>query len=193
VTQPEWPGALIKVIGSQVKRYRTAKRPRMSAQALSDATNERGLLIKRSVLANLESGRKTSLAVEQLLVLADVLGVPPVLLMVDVDADEIEIVPDRTTDPWFAAMWIAGNGDRGLFLARTHAHLVADWQAAGQRIAGRTRPAGLGADPMAQVVADNRRSIETAIRNIRVDMRANDLRPPVLPPELTQLDDEAPQ
>jgi hypothetical protein len=48
----------------------------------------------------------------------------------------------------------------------------------------------MGEDPMAQVVHDNRRSIEAALLNVRDKMREDGLRPPALPAELTHIEPE---
>ena len=56
---------------------RTARQGRLSAQQLADETERLGYGISRSQIANYESGRKKSLDVADLFVIAAALGVPP--------------------------------------------------------------------------------------------------------------------
>lgn len=81
----------------------------MSAQQLADECGRHGFAITRSALANLENGRRESLAVAELLVLATALGVAPALLLFPVGyASAVEITPDREMTPWDACRWFLG-------------------------------------------------------------------------------------
>ena len=92
--QLDWPGRVSVVIASQVRRYRTIRQPRMSLQKLADRTNELGMQIPRSVLANLESGRCEVVTVPELLILARALDVEPAGLLLPADEDGlVEILP----------------------------------------------------------------------------------------------------
>lgn len=83
----------------------------MSVQQLSDACSELGLPIARSVLANFESGRRPTISVPELLVLAKALGVPPMALMFPVGyEDETEVLPGRKAHPVTALRWASGEG-----------------------------------------------------------------------------------
>lgn len=62
-------------LGDRLARYR--KMAGMSAQDLSDNL---GGELSRSVIANIESGRKTDITVDQMLAIAWVLDIPPVAL-----------------------------------------------------------------------------------------------------------------
>lgn len=67
------------------------------------------MTIKRSVLANLESGRRTTISVPELLILADVLGVPPLMLLFPIGWEQAtKALPGTITDPWHAAQWFMG-------------------------------------------------------------------------------------
>lgn len=68
----------VSPIGLNIARYRKAEG--LSASELSDKVGE-GLT--RSVIANLENGRKEDVTVKQLIALAVTLRVPPVALVVD--------------------------------------------------------------------------------------------------------------
>lgn len=81
----------------------------MSAQQLADRTAELGMPIARSVLANLESGRRDTVSVAEVLVLAAALNVSPIELMCPVGYDKrTEILPGRTADPLEAMHWFTG-------------------------------------------------------------------------------------
>lgn len=69
----------VSSIGQQVARYRKAAK--MSGEELAEKAGE-GLT--RSVIANLENGRKDDVTVTQLMALAKALHVPPALLVADV-------------------------------------------------------------------------------------------------------------
>jgi hypothetical protein len=65
--------------------------------------------IPRNVLANLESGRRDTITVAEVVVLAAVLGVSPMELICPVGYDgEIEILPGRKMDPLQASRWVDG-------------------------------------------------------------------------------------
>jgi hypothetical protein len=107
VTPDGWQGRLTAVIAREVRRHRD--RRRLSAQQLADRTAEFGMAIPRNVLANLESGRRDTITVAEVLVLAGVLGVSPMELICPVGYDEeIEILPGREMDPLKASRWLDG-------------------------------------------------------------------------------------
>lgn len=66
-------------IGRQVARYRKAAK--LSGEELAEKA---GVGLTRSVIANLENGRKDDVTVTQLMALANALHVPPALLVADV-------------------------------------------------------------------------------------------------------------
>lgn len=81
----------------------------MSAQDLADETERLGLPIGRSVLANLENGRRTTLSVAELLVLARALRVPPLVLLFPIgQVEEVELPPGDKVTTWIASQWFAG-------------------------------------------------------------------------------------
>ena len=72
----------------------------MSVQKLADRTAELGMPIPRSVLANLESGRRDTVSVAEVLVLAAALDVAPVELICPVGFDkQMGMLPGRAVDP----------------------------------------------------------------------------------------------
>jgi transcriptional regulator with XRE-family HTH domain len=68
-----------------------------------------GYGISRSQIANYESGRKKSLDVAELLVIAAALQVPPLqLLFPDEPDDDIEMLPGQRTSTFHATAWFTG-------------------------------------------------------------------------------------
>lgn len=81
----------------------------MSAQDLADACKKLELSFSRSALANFESGRRPTISVAELLVLAKALAVPPAELVFPVGRlDEVEVLPGQVLPPWEALEWFAG-------------------------------------------------------------------------------------
>ena len=65
--------------------------------------------IPRSVFANLESGRRDTVSVAEVLVLAAALDVAPIDLICPVGFDkQTEMLPGRTMDPLSAMRWFTG-------------------------------------------------------------------------------------
>jgi len=110
VTQDDdWPARMARLVAREVRRYREAQLPRMSAQQLSDRTAELGMPIPRSVLANLESGRRETVSVAEVLVLAAALNIAPIELICPVGFDkQTEMLPGRMMDPLGAMRWFTG-------------------------------------------------------------------------------------
>ncbi|MFI6138020.1 helix-turn-helix domain-containing protein [Streptomyces griseus] len=102
-----WPTRLALAIASEVRRHRQAQR--LSAQQLSDRCAELGMPIQRSVLANLESGRRTTVTVAEVLVLAEALEVAPAALMFPAGySQEVEVLPSVEVSPLRAVDWLGG-------------------------------------------------------------------------------------
>lgn len=94
----------------------------MSAQQLADACDALGHPVPRSVIANLESGRRETITVAELLVLARALEVPPVQLVFPLGStEEVEILPGRRVATDDAMLWFTGRHD--LFKADTTARV----------------------------------------------------------------------
>lgn len=108
VGSPEdWQRHVARVAGREVLRHRS--RRKLSAPQLADRTAALGMPVPRSVLADLESGRKDTITVAEVLVIAAALGVAPADLISPVGFDEqIELLPGRMMDPLQAAKWVYG-------------------------------------------------------------------------------------
>lgn len=105
----DWAARLADTIAGEVKRYRRERG--VTAQQLVDACNDLGLPMKRTVLTNLENGRRGNVTLAELFVLARALGVPPLLLVFPVGRETTsEVLPELTSDTWRAARWFTGEG-----------------------------------------------------------------------------------
>lgn len=104
-----------RVIAQRVRELRTGRG--WSAQRLADELTKRGVSWDRSIVANLETGRRQTVTVEEWLALAYVLDVAPVHLLVPpTDADRpqtggfVNVAPVHsvvTTPGWYRA-WVRG-------------------------------------------------------------------------------------
>lgn len=102
----EWAEEWTRRIGRTLATLRAERG--ISGRELSERCAVLGHPMPRNVIANLESGRKTSLPVHELAVLAAALDVPPVSLLYDVAGDAVEVLPAITTTPWSALTWFTG-------------------------------------------------------------------------------------
>lgn len=99
-----WQRRLTAAMASEIKRWREIRE--LSAQQLADRCTSLGYPIPRNVIANIESGRRSAIAVPELLILAIALNVPPILLLYPVGSERLtEIAPDQECEPWFALRW----------------------------------------------------------------------------------------
>ena len=107
MTQPEWPARLTAITAERIKTYRQMRG--MSAQQLADVCKRIGYEVPRSVIANIESGRRPWLSVAELLTIAQALGVSPVLLIIPLESGRVfEVRPDEYAAGWSAAQWFTG-------------------------------------------------------------------------------------
>jgi len=105
MTQSSWARNTTDRIAGAVK----ALRGKRSAQWLADRTADLGHPISRTAISNLEVGRKGSVDVAELIVLARALGVPPLLLLYPAQAaGEVEVLPGHRASSWAAGQWFTG-------------------------------------------------------------------------------------
>lgn len=110
MAQEGWDKRLTRSVAAQVRWYRQQRK--MSAQDLSDRCAELGLPIARPVLSNLENGRRESITLAELVVLARALDVAPVLLVAPVGREAtVEILPGREATAFGAMLWFAGEAE----------------------------------------------------------------------------------
>lgn len=147
VEESDWAARVASLIADEVKRLRKVRG--MSAQQLSEKCENLGLPIARSVIANLESKRRLTVSVPEVIILARALEVPPVSLIFPIgQAEKTEMLPGLYVDPMGAVGYLSGSsvppgidvneyGGHQLFLYRKHARKVSYVE----ELAGRLRAA----------------------------------------------------
>ncbi|MCX4748033.1 helix-turn-helix domain-containing protein [Kitasatospora sp. NBC_01287] len=108
MTNPkDWQAGVTGRVAEAVRRFREERG--MSAQDVAAACAKLGYPIARNVIANLENGRRSSVDVAEVLVLAKVLGVPPVVFLVPLgEVGEIELLPGSMHSTGDALQWVCG-------------------------------------------------------------------------------------
>ncbi len=108
MTNPkDWQAGVTGRVAEAVRRFREERG--MSAQDVAAACAKLGYPIARNVIANLENGRRSSVDVAEVLVLAKVLGVPPVVFLVPLgEVGEIELLPGSMYNTGEALQWVCG-------------------------------------------------------------------------------------
>ncbi|MFE4336093.1 helix-turn-helix domain-containing protein [Streptomyces sp. NPDC056831] len=126
--QPDWSVSVSRTIAQEVRRHRLAQG--MSAQQLADACERLGAPMPRTVISNIENGRRGNVTVAEVGILAAALEVAPVALLFPVGhAEEVEHLPGRTVSPLEAADWWNGepaSSDWALSRLRKHRRLETD-------------------------------------------------------------------
>lgn len=107
-TPREWSSTWTQKIGRAVQRERKARG--LSAQELSAACGRLGFPIPRSTITNLENGRKETVSVQEVTVLALALEVPPVLLLYPL-SEGADVPPDHERPAFNAVQWFSGLWD----------------------------------------------------------------------------------
>lgn len=172
----------------------------MTAQMLADACEEIGLPIPRNVIANWESGRRTTVTLPEILVLAKALDVAPAQLVFPLGpTDEVDRLPGDSTERWRAFSWFTGEDDEPL--GGWKLRLYRQHHQAAQRI-DEEHPDAVqlqfhfsredwplrAAEKFDRLVAATRSSLLP----IRAHMRLQGLTPPSLHLHLAFLDEELP-
>lgn len=213
VTQDDdWSARVVRRVAREVRRYREAQQPRMSTQQLEERTAEVGMRIPRSVLANLESGRRETVSAAEVVILAAALGVAPIELISPVGFDkQVEMLPGREMDPLSAMRWFTGElkldmdgADTTLrrpgtaeqsstYLVEYHDELTSRLRAQEADAARAVADAAAeGADESALSAAqfrigavdEWRKFIREPLRRVRAEMRERGMLLPDLPPDV---------
>lgn len=208
MTPQQWPAKLTAHIAQGVRHARRAAGLTMARVAQGCA--DRGMPeISEHSLKNLESGRKTSLSVADLFVLADVLGVPPITLLFPLGSlGTVEVLPGRVVSTWDALAWFTGELPAGepapegsakavLDVFRHHSDLTAAAVIARNLAKDRRRAANATLDKerrkalLARAAGYEEQAFEDCreLRTFRELMRNRELVPPALPKELAFVDD----
>lgn len=158
----------------------------MSAQQLADRCAELGMpALNRTTIANLENGRRSSVALAEVLILAAALDVAPAALAFPVGyTAALEYLPGQEAAPLDVLDWFAGTGrgdESALALLRQHRELE-------QRIRGHYRriwdtakewqadPDG----PEAQAAREVAAELRTQLYELREEIEARGLELPPL-------------
>lgn len=88
------------------RRMRALRQGKLTAEQLAEAMTAVGIPWQRSIVANLENGRRDAVSVGELFALALVLDVTPSALLVDLDNPSAEVTPDLTVTPLDLLMWL---------------------------------------------------------------------------------------
>jgi len=207
MTKPqEWQASVTARAAEAVRRFRDERG--MSAQDVADACAKLGYPIARSVIANLENGRRSTVDLAELLILAKVLDVPPVALLVPVgEVGDMEVLPGQVYSTDEALQWITGElpldydpeedslAER-LDDVRKHRLAVYALLQAVSRAEEFRRGANVTRDKATrdfnlELVArfDDQISAQSiALQELRAQMRAKGIQTPTLPPPISHLD-----
>src|ERR1700738_5217311 len=100
-----WSDEVTARIAGEIRRLRGDR----SGQWLSDRTADLGYRVSRSTISEIETGRRKSITVTDLILLAWALRVPPVqLLYPNLPDGKVEIVPGEKVPSIVAAQWFSG-------------------------------------------------------------------------------------
>lgn len=103
-----WAKNLHERVGAYIRQARAGRG--MSAQQVADKAASLGYPVSRSQIANYESGRKQTLDIAELLVIAATLEVPPVSLLLGGHPDcDVEVLPGQTMQTTAALSWFSGD------------------------------------------------------------------------------------
>ncbi|MFD3823161.1 helix-turn-helix domain-containing protein [Streptomyces sp. NPDC058625] len=199
---PEWADQVMATVAAEVRRRR--KELRMSAQDLADRCEEIGHPIPRNVIANMESGRRASLPLVDVLVLAEALHTYPICLLYPVGyVDQVQRLPLQDPEQtWDAMRWFTDDredfGMENDMLRSFRAHvrheraaLVALKGEKHERWKVATAPNQSEREEavLAQAdYADRALDAKYRLRSARAFIREDGGTPPHLPPELADVD-----
>jgi transcriptional regulator with XRE-family HTH domain len=207
MTPDQWSAVFTGRIALRVRDARKAAGLTMAEVAQGCADRDLPEFTEHS-MKNLESGRKTSITVADFIVLADVLGVPPVTLLFPLgSAATVEVLPGREVSTWDAVAWFTGEtpldgpASEGtprdvLDVFRQHGDLAAAAMSSYALAKQRRRAASTTLDRARRATLLQRaegyeeHAFEDCqeLRAFRGRMRERDLAPPALPEELAFVD-----
>ncbi|WP_149829045.1 helix-turn-helix domain-containing protein [Streptomyces tailanensis] len=201
-----WGAQLTTRVAEQIRRHRKAAG--LTVAETADACTARGLPVPKTTITNLETGRRSSVDLAEFLVLADVLGVPPITLLFPLDtAPTVDVLPGQPVSTWNGLAWFTGEtasteaAPKGsprelLDLFRAHGDAVAAARASTSLAKERRRMANTTLDPARRTeLLDAATGYEQfafddcrALGAFRDSMRERGLVPPELPADLAFVD-----
>lgn len=185
------------VLRAEIRTQRN--RQGMTAQQLADQVAESGGKLSRQAISKIETGDR-GVSLDELLVLARALGVPPILLLFPVGTREtVEPLPGMVVYTDDAMQWFTGERPgpgaedwqrraAPVLLWRQHARQVSEYFNARDEVRRWDRLApsdDLDTEIRLRVV---RERVEDDLRTTRAEMRRHGLTPPKLPAELEHLE-----
>ncbi|WP_327662349.1 MULTISPECIES: helix-turn-helix domain-containing protein [unclassified Streptomyces] len=198
----EWEDHVMATVAGAVRRRR--KELRWSAQDLADKCEEIGYPIPRNVIANMESGRRATLPLVEVMVLARALRVTPIGLIYPVGyVPRVRALPYEDARPtWDALQWFTGEspdfGSEDSMLDHFLAHdlelrsaLAAVESEDYERWKVRTAANHIQREAAERALArysDQAAQAKAALSEYRRLIRAEGGTPPDLPPQLTEDD-----
>lgn len=183
----EWAERVDRTVAQEIRRHRLARG--MSAQQLADACERLGFSIPRTVISNIENGRRGKLSLAEVTVLAAALEVPPTVLVFPVGyADQVEYLPGQRLTPLEAAdRWHGDPAPEGsaLALLRWHRRLEARARSLYRRIWEQTiqdqQWGGPTDGPEAYAAREVAEATTAEIHEVRDEMARQGLALPPLP------------
>ncbi|MBB0246981.1 helix-turn-helix domain-containing protein, partial [Streptomyces alkaliphilus] len=107
MTTDDWSAQLTARVAEQIRAARKAAG--LTVAETADACAALGLAVPKTTITNLETGRRASVELAEFLVLAQVLGVPPVALLFPLgSASTVEVLPGREVPVWDGLAWFTG-------------------------------------------------------------------------------------
>ncbi|WP_341684339.1 hypothetical protein REK76_07310 [Nocardia farcinica] len=104
-----WDAEVARRVGRAVRHLREAEQPKLSAAKLAQRTADSGYALTKAQISDLELGRKKTVTVPELLVLASALNVWPAwLLFPDLPDGKVEALPGHHIRSVDAADWLSG-------------------------------------------------------------------------------------
>ncbi len=105
MSNDDWAAEITSRIGGEIKRLRGKR----SGQWLSDRTDELGQRVSRSTISEIETGRRKSITVTDLILLAAALNTTPVALVYPGPYMEpTRFTPNQEVPEIWAAQWFSG-------------------------------------------------------------------------------------
>ncbi len=110
------PESTTEAFARRMRRYREKRR--WSQEDLARELTVAGWKVDRTQIARIES-RHRGIALDEALMIAWVLSVPPALLYLPLgDADEVAITPNEKLQPIRALQWVTGDVDQSFGIVR---------------------------------------------------------------------------
>ncbi|MFE2430686.1 helix-turn-helix transcriptional regulator [Streptomyces sp. NPDC059373] len=203
----QWSAQLTALVAEQLRRFR--KEQDLTVQDVADACEALGVAVARTTITNLETGRRASVDLAEFLVLAKVLGVPPISLLYPLGhTPTVVVLPGQEVSAWEAAAWFTGETPQDapsppgspreiLDTFRAHGDAVATALVSMRLAKERRRKANASLDAgrddslletaagYEQLAVEDRRELIA----LRTSMRQRGLTPPGLPTELSSAEE----